>query len=277
MTKVERIGLTGRKQGLIDMGSHFVVIASVLAAIIVPLMMNTCNAGELKPSVPQAVDDPYLRTAKSAPERSRQQASFSIPRRVRIAPPDSNPLGRTTLKKGVFLVASRELADPNFAQTVVLLVDYSSHGAMGIVINQPTEVMLTEVIPAISQLADRQEPLYLGGPVARDRILLLMRTHHRPVDAAHVFGDIFFSASQMALKQMLAQEDPDNYFHAYLGYAGWAPGQLEDEVARGDWYISAGQATVVFDQEPSEMWNRLIQQNSGLWVRGTPMVVATVP
>lgn len=282
MTQVERIGMLERKNGLVYTGRRFLVIAGVLAAIVMPITINLCSAAELPPqvpqvrSVPQVNEDPYLQPAKSAPEHNNQQPVFPSLRSRGRTPHGGNALARPTLEKGVFLVASRELADPNFSQSVVLLVDYGLRGAMGIVINQPTKVMLAEVIPAISQLADRQDPLYLGGPVARDQILLLMRTHRRPADAAHVFADIFFSASETALKQVLEQQDSNDHFHAYLGYAGWAPGQLEDEVARGDWYISAGQAATVFEQEPSEIWNKLIQQNSGLWVWGTHTVIATV-
>ncbi len=171
------------------------------------------------------------------------------------------------LAKGMFLVASRDLKDPNFTQTVVLLIAYDPGGAMGLVINRPTNLALSSVLPAMEELQERTDTVYIGGPVAQDRIVLLMRTDDRLDQAEHVFGDIYVSGSRSALRQMLAKAEPQEDFHAFVGYAGWAPGQLEGEVRRGDWLLSTADADTVFKKEASEVWPELLRENSGLWVR----------
>lgn len=196
---------------------------------------------------------------------------------VIAAPLIIGPRHQSELRKGIFLVASRYLGDPNFAETVVLLVNYGVGGAMGVVINRPTNVMLSKVFPAISQLVGRQDLLYLGGPVAQDRILLLMRTAQQLNGAEHVFEDIFVSISETDLQVMLSRPDPRERFHAYVGYAGWGPGQLEDEIARGDWHPIAASADTVFDADPSEIWQELLQQSAGFWVRAREWLQASAP
>jgi putative transcriptional regulator len=172
-----------------------------------------------------------------------------------------------TLQKGALLVASRYLVDPNFAKAVVLLLDYGAHGAMGLIINRPTRVSLSKVFPSIVPLLTREDKLYLGGPVAQERIVLLLRTDRRLKNASHVFANIFFSASEDTLREVLAGSGRTERFHAYVGYAGWGPGQLEDEVRQGDWHLLSPDARTVFDAEPSEIWHELLRESAGLWVR----------
>ncbi|MFZ0254113.1 MAG: YqgE/AlgH family protein [Gammaproteobacteria bacterium] len=177
------------------------------------------------------------------------------------------PSYRPSLQRGTLLVASRYLADPNFAKAVVLLVDYGAHGAMGLIINRPTRTSLSKVFPAITPLLSRQDRLYIGGPVAQEQIVLLLRTERHPKEAAHVFANIFFSANEDTLRQVLSGSEQGESFHAYVGHAGWGPGQLEDEVSRGDWHLVLPDSRIVFDAEPSEIWHELLRQSAGLWVQ----------
>lgn len=175
---------------------------------------------------------------------------------------------RPSLQKGTLLVASRYLADPNFARAVVLLVDHGAHGAMGLIINRPTRVSLDMVFPeVVPPLLARHHRLYIGGPVAPEQVTLLLRSDRQLQDAAHVFADIFFSVSEDRLRQLLSTSPERESFHAYVGYAGWGPGQLEDEVGRGDWHLVSPDSRTVFDAEPSEIWHELLRENAGLWVR----------
>ena len=186
---------------------------------------------------------------------------------VSTAPPGSYR-AQLRLDKGMFLIAARRLHDPNFARTVVLLVDYGENGAMGVVINRPTELTLAEVLPTVQELAERRDRLYVGGPVARDRIVLLLRSSEQPEEAAHVFDDIYVSGSETALRRMAGSESFNNTtFHAYVGHAGWAPGQLEGETARGDWLLAYGDSKTVFEMDAARVWPELIRRHSGVWVR----------
>ena len=171
------------------------------------------------------------------------------------------------LAKGRFLVASRLLRDPNFSETVVLLIDHDWDGAMGLVINRPSEVRLSSVFPDIEELREQPDMVYFGGPVARNRIMLLIRSHNQPERSHHVFEDIYISSSQKVLEQVIRDADPSGRFRIYAGYAGWGPGQLEGEVSRGGWFILPGDAETVFNKDTSEIWPELIRQRPELLAR----------
>ena len=171
------------------------------------------------------------------------------------------------LSKGKFLVASKQLRDPQFFETVVLLLEYDSKGAMGLVINRPTTVKLSKVLPEIEGLQRRSDTIYLGGPVAKNQLMLLIRTSSPPEGSRPVFKDIYLSSSQRVIEKMIDNPDTPERFRVYAGYAGWAPGQLDHEVSRGGWHILQAGQERVFDKTPSEIWPELIRRTSALWVR----------
>jgi len=158
-----------------------------------------------------------------------------------------------------FLVASRDLGDSNFAETVVLLIDYSDeHGAMGLVINRRSDVPLSRVFEDFQEAKGRSDPIYLGGPVELGRVMALLKTPAKPGDAKRVFGDVYLISDKDLLQKTLAAADAST-FHAYLGYAGWQPGQLENEVEGGAWHVVAADAAEVFHSDPETVWPRLIR------------------
>ncbi len=171
------------------------------------------------------------------------------------------------LSKGKFLVASRQLKDPNFTETVVLLVEYDRSGAMGLVLNRPTKMRLSTVLPDMEGLQDLPDTVYVGGPVAKNQMLLLIRSSSKPDDARLVFDDIYVSSSRALLRKMVDRRDPGQTFRLYAGHAGWAPGQLDQEVARGGWHVLQADVATVFEKAPGEIWPELIQRSSALWVR----------
>lgn len=186
---------------------------------------------------------------------------------TRILPIQGSAQSSGELSKGKFLVASRQLLDANFSETVVLLTEYSPEGAMGVVINRPTEVQLAELLPEVKELQQRTELVYLGGPVARTRMFLLVRTPEKPEGAYPVFADVYVSASRAVLKQMAKNSGAKATFRAYAGYAGWAPGQLEQEVARGDWYIVPADAGTIFDKAAETIWPELVRRGAVEWTK----------
>lgn len=171
------------------------------------------------------------------------------------------------LSKGKFLVASKQLRDPQFFETVVLLIEYDSQGAMGLVINRPTTVKLSKVLPEIAGLQKRSDTIYLGGPVAKNQLMLLIQTDSPPEGSRLVFKDIYLSSSQAIIEKMIDNPDTLERFRVYAGYAGWAPGQLDQEVSRGGWHILQADQESVFDKTPEEVWPELIRRSSALWVR----------
>lgn len=162
------------------------------------------------------------------------------------------------LGDGKFLVASRKLGDPNFAETVILLVQYDAKGAMGLVINNPSKITIAEALAEIKGAKGRQEAVFLGGPVGRTGLQALLRSKTAPDEARLVFGDVYATGSRALVERTLGTAG--SAFRVYLGYAGWGSGQLERELALGAWHVLGPNAAFVFDAEPETVWQRLIRR-----------------
>jgi putative transcriptional regulator len=166
-----------------------------------------------------------------------------------------------TVAPGMFLVASRDLGDPNFAHAVVLLVHYDDeNGAMGLIINRQTDVPLSKIFEDLKVAKGRADPIYVGGPVETGTVLALLKSGSKPKDAEHVFGDIYLISSKVLLEKTLAAGIEASQFHAYLGYTGWGREQLEHEVELGAWHILPGDMGNVFHPDPDSVWPRLIRR-----------------
>lgn len=190
--------------------------------------------------------------------RQNGQISFFSP----IMPAGSSV---TLLAKGQLLIANRRLSDPNFAHTVILLLEFGREGSMGVVLNRPTDVGLAKVLPKIKALKKRKDMVYLGGPVGRDQILLLAQSPQPPENSQQVFRQCYVVASQTALLHLIGNSNANVKLRAFAGYAGWASGQLAAEVLRGDWYLLPAEAKVVFDTAPDNMWPELIKHSEFEW------------
>ena len=173
------------------------------------------------------------------------------------------------LSKGKFLVAKQDMTDPRFSETVILLIEYGSRGAMGLMINRPTEVRLSTLLPDIKGLKRRDDIVYIGGPVNENQVFLLIRSRTAPKDSLHIFEDIYANASLSELQQLIEGAKTDDKFHAYAGYAGWAPGQLDMEVSRGDWHVLQADSRSVFEKKTSDIWPELIRKVSAQWVEAS--------
>jgi putative transcriptional regulator len=169
--------------------------------------------------------------------------------------------------KGQFLIASRTLTDPNFSESVVLLLAYDPRGAMGIVINHPTDVPLASALPDVKELHERSDRVHRGGPVAINLMVVLIRSTKRPESSEQVFGDVYASGSLKALRKTLGKGTRTGKLRAYAGHAGWGPGQLDTEIARGDWLVTSADAATVFDTPSAEIWPKLMERLSGEWTR----------
>jgi putative transcriptional regulator len=165
------------------------------------------------------------------------------------------PGSREELAKGKFLVASRRLQDPNFRETVVLLI------------NRPSAVKLATVFPDIKELKQRKDTIYVGGPVDVNKMLLLIRSTKMPEGASEVTAGVFISSSWKVLEDLMKKKaTKEERFRLFAGYAGWAPSQLDFERTRGDWHVLKADAESVFSQNPSELWPELIRRVTLKWV-----------
>ena len=173
--------------------------------------------------------------------------------------------------RGMFLLAAPGLSDPRFARTVILLLEYDETGALGLVVNRPTEIALSDALSDPLPGAEGHAVFY-GGPVEHRRLIALLRSPDAVGDAQHVVGDVYASGSLDTLRQTLDRDRDGGAVdvHTYLGYAGWSPGQLDAEIARGDWVVTPADAGSIFDTPPHRVWHDLMRRNAGRWVRAAP-------
>ncbi len=164
------------------------------------------------------------------------------------------------LAAGRFLVARRDLPDPNFAETVILLVQYDEDGVMGLVINRRTKLPLSRVLEDLKEAKGRSELAHWGGPVGTGAIALL-RGRFKTEDARLVFADVHLVTSKALLEKSLAGATEASALRVYLGYSGWAAGQLEFEMELGTWHVLRGDPAMVFDADPQTVWSRLIRRS----------------
>ena len=202
---------------------------------------------------------PLFLEAVLAARRALAAPSVAVAQAV---PAQSNK--REELAKGMFLIAGRQLRDPNFHETVVLLLDYSREGAMGLVVNRDTGTRLSTLLPEAEALRGRQDTLFIGGPVARTQMFMLFRSQGKAEGAKHVFDDVHVSSSQDLLDNILDASEEER-LRVYAGYAGWVPRQLEGEVASGAWHVVPAEAAKVFDPDPSQVWPKLIDATEMRW------------
>jgi putative transcriptional regulator len=169
--------------------------------------------------------------------------------------------------KGRFLVAERDLHDPNFSETVVLLVEYGDEGAMGLIINWPTAAPAAELIPHVDGMAERADTIFVGGPVARQMMLILLRSESDLAQAERVVADIHLSTNRELLQQLASGEVQVDDWRLYSGYAGWSPGQLELELKAGGWRILPAESELVFAADPDRVWSELMRRGEVQWTR----------
>jgi len=161
---------------------------------------------------------------------------------------------------GMFLVAKRALDDSHFGQSVVYLVEHGDDGTLGLIVNRSSDVSLSEAVPGIEDKQATAHALHYGGPVGLPMILMLVRSESATEGMAHVADDVYISSDRRVLNEVLAAEKPDSELRFYIGHSGWAAGQLDFELVRGDWYVVAADTDAIFSGETDSLWNRLIER-----------------
>lgn len=186
---------------------------------------------------------------------------------VGAAPGQGEPRTVEVPAKAMLLVAAEKLTDPNFARSVVLVLDYDDEGAFGLVINRRVRIPLGAIVPELDGPAEAAPGLFLGGPVGLGRVLLLIRAPEAPPEARRVFGDVYVSASMDTLERFMGGALVQAEARAYVGHAGWAAGQLDREIERGDWHVVQAGEEYVFTPDAGGLWERLMSKRRGRWVR----------
>ena len=158
------------------------------------------------------------------------------------------------------LLSMPQMQDPNFARTVVLLCDYRPEGAFGLVLNRPTDLPASEMVRLDPPVARRNElRLYIGGPVQPERGWILIPEAPPEGDYRTIQTGLHLSASPDVLRRILETSPPPRA-RVLAGYAGWGPGQLDEELAQSAWLIGDIQLDLIFDTDASVMWDTAIRR-----------------
>ncbi|HEY4364232.1 MAG TPA: YqgE/AlgH family protein [Bryobacteraceae bacterium] len=163
------------------------------------------------------------------------------------------------LAEGKLLVADQRLHDPNFAQTVVLIVTTDEDGTVGLVLNREGDVPVSKLLRGVKDAGKITDVAFEGGPVEPKSVLTLFRSRTPEPRAQHLGGDVYAVLEQDLLEELLASGAGRERIRFYLGFANWGPGQLEAELDAGAWRVIPGTANAVFDSDPDSLWSRLIQ------------------
>jgi putative transcriptional regulator len=190
-------------------------------------------------------------SAKAVCTKSEMRSAVFVPIQSR----DAKDLG-----VGKLLVASPNLADPNFAKTVILLVHSDDQGVIGLILNRRTNLVLSRVLEGLPEAKDRSDPVYLGGPVEVPAVMALLQSPNKVEGADHIFGGVYLISTKTLLEKTLAARPDPQVFHVYLGYAGWTSDQLRKEVELGAWFIFPADTGAVFNSDPGSLWPQMIQR-----------------
>lgn len=172
---------------------------------------------------------------------------------------------------GRLLVATPVLRDPHFDRAVVLLLDHEDDGSLGVVLNRPSEVEVRDVLAPWAELATSPDVVFRGGPVALDSALgvAVVPGDGEPLGWRQVSGRLGL-VDLDAPPELLAAELGG--LRIFAGYAGWSPGQLEQELADGAWYVVDAEPGDAFTPDPVGLWRRVLRRQ-----RGDLALVATFP
>jgi len=171
------------------------------------------------------------------------------------------PNPQSEVPNGALLVARPGLLDPNFRQTVVLVTHRPDGSTVGVILNRPTQIEAAALLPGLP--AERyRDALYFGGPVLRQTVVAVFESESTPETSAfHVLQSIYMSMREEILSRLLEQDGAR--YRLYLGFSGWAPGQLESEFAREGWYLLPADPGAVFRADTRGLWEELVTRAAG--------------
>ena len=160
------------------------------------------------------------------------------------------------LEAGVLLVAREKIRDPRFHETVVLVLKHDQQGTVGLILNRPSRLTLAEVMPDRPELAAAGTLSY-GGPVAPDAAMALVSAgENRPIPALNVIGSLYATGIE-SLTGWLTAGGTATLCRVFLGYAGWAPGQLDKEILGDAWQLLPADEDQPFSGQLDELWQEL--------------------
>ncbi len=161
-----------------------------------------------------------------------------------------------------FLIAMPSMQDMNFSQTVTYICEHTEEGAMGIVVNRPTNLHLNDILDQLEitdiDLKSGEEPIYIGGPVQPERGFVLHGDSNDWDSTLKITDEISVTTSKDILESIAAGKGPNLHLVA-LGYAGWASGQLEDEISANAWLSGPADSQIIFTTPVERRWKAAAQ------------------
>src|SRR5215469_893896 len=154
----------------------------------------------------------------------------------------------------ILLVARAQLDDPDFAESVVLTMNNLGSAPIGIIVNRPTQLPVSKLFPDLKRLVPLPDKVYFGGPVDLRRVWFLFRAATPPASAIRALEGVYLSADKHVLLQLLGRDKPMDGLRIFVGHAGWGPGQLEAEIARGDWSLEQAAPEAIFHNKSEHAW-----------------------
>ncbi len=171
--------------------------------------------------------------------------------------------------RAVLLIANEEMVDPRFRESVVLVTRHGgSRATVGVIVNKAFDLSLDKVFPDFRQAT--QHRLHYGGPVSQGQIVFLARAAIPPKDALVLADQLYISSDGNSLRRLIETSTPPNRLRVFDGFASWAPGQLEEEIDRGDWYLLPVDADAVFGEPLADLWQKLLRRATQRMVRAHP-------
>ena len=125
---------------------------------------------------------------------------------------------------------------------------------MGIIVNKPTRIPISKLFPGDAKLAKLDDRVFFGGPVSPQTVSFVFRADKAPEEAMEVMPGVYISSDNDLLRELLSREKPTDGLRVFIGYAGWGPGQLEGEIARGDWHSVNADSRSLFERRPESLW-----------------------
>jgi len=154
----------------------------------------------------------------------------------------------------ILIVAHAELPDSNFKDAVVLVMNNIASAPAGLIINRPTRVAVASLFPDVERLAQVDDKVYFGGPVQTETVSFLFRADTPPEEAIQVLDGVYLSTNAELLRKLLDREKPMEGLRIFIGYSGWGPGQLQAEIARGDWTLAPADTGAIFSRKSEHPW-----------------------
>jgi putative transcriptional regulator len=154
----------------------------------------------------------------------------------------------------VLLIARAELPDSNFKDSVVLVMNNIAPAPIGVIVNRPTRIGVSRLFPDLDRLAQVDDKLYFGGPVEIESVSFVFRADTPPENATRVLDGVYISTNRELLRKLLDRDKPMEGLRIFVGHSGWAPGQLEAEIARGDWTLEPAETDAIFDPKSKHPW-----------------------